>query len=115
VSTAARLSAHPSDADLDQLLAACGLTTSRGCGTVAGYMQHLKHKQTPCDACQQAFTAAQPGWLSKPRQRRPAEHGTAAGARAHQKRREAACGPCARAYRAYQTANRAARKARTAA
>ena len=111
---AARLAADPSDTDVEQLLAACGLKVPPQCGTVAAYMRHLSISETPCQPCHSTFHAARTGWASKPRRKRPIKHGTPAGARAHQYRKEPACGKCARAYRAYQNGQRAARKARAA-
>lgn len=106
------LTLNPTDSDLDQLLAACGLKPPAPCGTVTAYMRHLHRKEQPCQPCRTAFDEAQPGWLSSPRRVRPIKHGTPAGARTHQRRHEPACGPCARAYRAYQNEQRAARKVR---
>lgn len=110
---AVHLTADPTDTDVDLLLAACGLKMPPPCGTVAGYMRHVKVGPVPCQPCQSAFAEARTAWVSKPRRKQPIKHGTTAGARAHQARKEAACGECARAYRAYQRDVRA--KKRTAA
>jgi hypothetical protein len=98
--TAVRLAAQPTDEDLDQLLGLCGLVAPVQCGTVAGYMRHVRVGDGHCEPCTGAYRAAHAEWAHKPRGRR-SPHGTAAGARAHQYRHEPACGPCARAYNAY--------------
>lgn len=109
-----RLAADPTDHDLDQLLGACGLVPPVQCGTVAGYMRHVRVGDGRCEPCTAAYREAHSGWAHKPRQR-TIRHGTPAGARAHQYRHEPACGDCARAYRAYQREARARRKRQAAA
>lgn len=96
------MAADLTDAQIEALLAACGLKMPPPCGTVPAYMRHLSIRETPCQPCQATFQAARTGWASKPRRRQPIAHGTTAGARAHQARHEAACGPCANAIRQYR-------------
>lgn len=110
-----KLSLNPSDEDLTRLLDACGLKLPPECGTVPGYMGHVKRGEEPCEPCRAAYLAARPVWDAKGKRPRPIKHGTAAGAQAHHRRKEPACGPCARAYRTYQNQQRATRKARAAA
>jgi hypothetical protein len=98
------------DEEVDLLLAACGLVPPVECGTVAGYMRHVRVGDGRCEPCTVAYKTAHAEWAHKPRKRN-IRHGTAAGARAHQYRHEPACGPCARAYRAYQRDAKARRKA----
>lgn len=100
--TAIELTPDPNDDEITALLAACGLTPPPECGSLSGYMRHLRTHEEPCGLCRDAYLAARPSWDAKGKRPRPIEHGTPKGARAHQRRHEPACGPCARAYRAYQ-------------
>lgn len=94
------------DAQLDELIAAIGLTEPKPqrelkpCGTPAAYARHLKLREEPCDACRAANTdAKRRGSTPTPRLRKPIDHGTPKGAKQHRYRREPLCPACREAQR----------------
>jgi hypothetical protein len=105
----------PSDAEIELLLAACGLKLPRElrpCGTAAAYHRHLDHGEAPCEACTVANRENGRRLRALPHTRlRPIKHGTPGGADSHRYRGEAACGACAEAYRADRRRRAAARRA----
>lgn len=106
---------NPSDAEIELLLAACGMKLPRElkpCGTQAAYHRHLDHSERPCEACTAANREYGRQLRKRPRTRlRPIKHGTPGGADVHRYRGEAACGACAEAYRADRRRRAAARRA----
>lgn len=71
------------------------------CGTVAAYHRHLRHNETPCDACRQARSEYHRAhYEPSPLVLQPC--GTRAGNERHRRRGEASCDPCRLAYNAYQ-------------
>ncbi|MFI1165577.1 hypothetical protein ACH4UM_18670 [Streptomyces sp. NPDC020801] len=99
------------DAQLDQLIIALGLTErprrpgrrpTAPCGTPAAYKRHIRNHEPIDDACRAAnakhsseyYAAAPKADLP------PIAHGTPQGARQHWYRKVPICGPCRDAYNA---------------
>lgn len=110
--------AELTDAELDDLIAALGLTKSnpRGGsqrkpiahGEYRGYKQHIYRREEPCETCLQASRDYQRNKKAStaPNRRKPVnkpisipiDHGTIRGYRQHLSLVEPLCGPCRQAY-----------------
>lgn len=88
------------------------------CGTVSAYQRHLRHGETPCDACREASRDSRREYNLKRygvRERPRAECGTNSGYTAHRWREEQPCADCRAARAAYEREARVVRNARKAA
>jgi hypothetical protein len=110
------------DAQLDDLMAAIGLTKRRSgpppsapCGTATAYSRHLRYGEEPCQPCRDANAAKSREEHARGAVRTdlpPIKHGTPQGARQHWYRKVPICEPCRQAFNTDQTRRRRERAAR---